>query len=105
MGRTTKAAAAIAALALLAGFATVRVSVPSGGGQANGDSSAVAIGADGRFVAFVSTATNLVPGDTNGRADVFVRDRVADTTRLVSVAADGGPANGDSTYPSISTDG
>ena len=54
---------------------TERVSVASGGAQGNGDSYRPAISADGRYVAFVSDATNLVPGDTNGRADVFVRDR------------------------------
>ena len=52
---------------------TRRVSVSSGGVQGNGDSFDPAISADGRFVAFESDATNLVPGDTNGAADVFVR--------------------------------
>src|SRR2546430_15507603 len=59
--------------------ATKRVSVSSTGAQANDDSFAgffaPAVSADGRFVAFSSDATNLVPGDTNGRTDVFVRDR------------------------------
>ncbi len=67
---------------------TARVSVGARGRQANGDSVAVAMSADGRYVAFVSHATNLVPGDTNGAADVFVRDRVQRTTTRVSV--DGG---------------
>jgi Tol biopolymer transport system component len=48
-----------------------------------------AITPDGRYVAFWSSATNLVPGDTNGLADVFVRDRVAGTTQRVSVKSDG----------------
>ena len=65
---------------------TRRVSVGPGGAQGNGDSSfSPAISADGRFVAFDSCATNLVPGDTNGAADVFVRDRQTGTTRRVSV--------------------
>jgi Tol biopolymer transport system component len=64
---------------------TRRVSVGSGGQQANGLSNQVAISAGGRFVAFVSEASNLVAGDTNGLADVFVRDRVAQVTRRVSV--------------------
>jgi len=46
----------------------------------------VAISADGRFVAFLSQASNLVVGDSNGVADVFVRDRARGVTRRVSVA-------------------
>ena len=84
---------------------TSRVSVPTGGGQANGDSDVPAISADGRFVVFISAASNLVSGDTNGVADVFVRDRRAGTTSRVSVAAGGGQANGTSFDPSISADG
>ncbi len=55
--------------------ATERVSVATGGGQANGDSFTPAISADGRYVAFHSLASNLVAGDTNDTSDVFVRDR------------------------------
>ena len=54
---------------------TTRVSVGSGGTQGNSFSYRLAISADGRYVAFDSTATNLVPGDTNGTDDIFVRDR------------------------------
>jgi hypothetical protein len=54
---------------------TTRVSVDSGGLQGNGHSSDPSISSDGRFVAFYGFATNLVPGDTNGQPDVFVRDR------------------------------
>ena len=75
------------------------------GGQANGDSDVPTISADGRFVVFISAASNLVSGDTNGVADVFVRDRQAGTTSRVSVAAGGGQANGTSFDPSISADG
>jgi Tol biopolymer transport system component len=50
------------------------------------------VSADGRYVAFVSDAANLVPEDTNGLADVFVRDRIAGTTERVSVASDGSQA-------------
>lgn len=54
---------------------TERVSVATGGEQANaGANSRTAVSSDGRFVVFVSTASNLVPNDTNGGADVFVRD-------------------------------
>jgi hypothetical protein len=55
---------------------TERVSVSSGGAQGDSDSFGPAISADGRFVTFDSFATNLVPGDTNGAYDVFVRTLV-----------------------------
>jgi hypothetical protein len=53
-----------------------RVSVASDGTQAGGPSFAPALSADGRFVGFASDASNLVAGDTNGVADIFVHDRV-----------------------------
>ena len=56
------------------------------------------------MVAFTSYASNLVPGDTNGTFDVFVRDRRAGVTRLVSVGT-AGQANGGSADPAISADG
>jgi Tol biopolymer transport system component len=56
---------------------TERVSLDSSGAQANGPSYGPAISADGRWVAFQSFASNLVPGDANGLYDVFVRDRLA----------------------------
>ena len=55
--------------------ATERVSVDSAGTQPNGDSTDVALSADGRFFAFTSAAPDLVAGDTNGAADVFAHDR------------------------------
>jgi Fibronectin type III domain len=65
-----------------------------------------AVSADGRYVAFQSSADNLVPGDANGMSDVFLRDRLTDTTTLVSVAAaGGGSGNSQSFIPSISADG
>ncbi|MGZ4676525.1 MAG: S8 family serine peptidase [Acidimicrobiia bacterium] len=64
-----------------------RVSIATGGAQANGPSSHPSLSADGRYVAFQSDATNLVAGDTNETTDVFLRDRVAGTTTLVSAAA------------------
>ena len=84
---------------------TERVSVDSAGSQADGGSSSPAISADGRFVAFVSFATNLVPGDSNGRGDVFVRDRLTQTTERVSVDSAGNEANRGSDGPSISANG
>ena len=82
-----------------------RASVDSGGVQANETSYAYSISADGRYVAFYSYATNLVPGDTNGLVDIFVRDRRSGTTERVSVDSAGSQANGQSYYPAISSDG
>jgi Tol biopolymer transport system component len=85
---------------------TTRVSLSSTDAQGDGGSALPSISADGRFVAFVSTATNLVPGDSNGVADVFVRDRRSGTTQRVSVATGGSQANAASGgRPSISADG
>ena len=82
-----------------------RVSVASDGSQADGGSSYLAISADGRYVAFNSTASNLVDNDTNNTSDVFVFDRDLDTTERVSVAGDGSETNYASYGPSISADG
>jgi Tol biopolymer transport system component len=82
-----------------------RVSVTSRGRQGNGSSFGPALSGDGRFVAFRSRASNLVPGDRNRVQDVFVRDRRTGTTTRVSVAVDGSEANGDSGGPAISADG
>jgi Tol biopolymer transport system component len=84
---------------------TERASVDSSGVAGDGDSRAPAVSADGRYVAFESAASNLVPGDTNGHHDVFVRDRVDGITTRVSVDSAGGQANDDSINPSISGDG
>jgi Tol biopolymer transport system component len=84
---------------------TERVSVAGGGEEAGGDSLRPTVSADGRHVAFWSRATNLVEGDTNGRSDAFVHDRVTGSTVLVSVAGDGTQGNGDSARPVISGDG
>ena len=82
--------------------ATDRVSVASNGAEANHHSDNPAISADGRYVAFSSLASNLVPGDTNGRVDVFVHDRATGTTERVSVASDGAEAESSSFIPAIS---
>lgn len=76
---------------------TSRVSTASDGTQADAPSSLPAISADGRFVGFSSTASNLVPDDTNGLSDVFVKDRRSGITTRVSTAGDGGQGNGAST--------
>jgi Tol biopolymer transport system component len=84
---------------------TERVSVSSEGEEGLGESGGPAISADGRFVAFGSHAANLVPGDTNAVADVFVRDREAGVTERVSVSTTGAEANGPSHPHYISGDG
>jgi Tol biopolymer transport system component len=87
---------------------TTRVSVASDGTEGNNFSSEgsnVAISADGRYVAFQSHATNLVPGDTNNTGDIFVHDRETGETTRVTVASDGTQANGWNFEPSISADG
>jgi Tol biopolymer transport system component len=85
--------------------ATERVSVSSSGAQGNSWSAEPSVSADGRFVAFASWASNLVPGDTNGAYDVFLRDRLTGTTQRVSVSSSGAQANGGSGSASISADG
>jgi TolB protein len=83
---------------------TRKVSVGRDGAQANGFSFGAAVSAGGRYVAFSSAASNLVPGDTNGKRDVFVRDLRTGRTRLVSVRGHVA-GDGDSTTPSISDNG
>ena len=82
---------------------TERISVSTGGTEANGPSFYLSVSGDGRFVAFQSEASNLTAGDTNGFPDVFVRDRSLGVTELVSISATGGMASGG--YPSITADG
>lgn len=90
---------------------TTRVSVSSTGAEAApgadpfGGSSAGGISADGRYVVFSSDAPNLVPGDTNRVADVFVHDRATGRTSRVSVGPRGRQANGPSRFPSLSANG
>ena len=85
--------------------ATVRASVDGTGAEAAGWSAGGRISADGRCVAFVSGAPNLVPGDLNGHNDIFVHDLRSGTTKMASVAGDGTQANNDNGLPSISGDG
>ncbi len=84
---------------------TERVSVDSGGVEANWDSFQPSLSADGRCVAFSSAASNLVPGDTNARTDVFVHDRWTATTERVSVSSAGAQGDDGSYTASISGDG
>jgi hypothetical protein len=80
------------------------VSVDSVGNEANSWSDLEAINGDGRYVAFLSEASNLVPDDTNNVWDIFVHDRQTGVTERVSVDSAGFEGNGDSLSPSISSD-
>ncbi len=84
---------------------TTRISVSSSGVQGDGLSSGPIISADGRYVAFYSSADNLVSGDTNLIRDVFVRDRQTNTTTRVSVSSSGVQGDKLSSDPTISSDG
>jgi Tol biopolymer transport system component len=85
---------------------TTRVSTGSAGAVPNNDSAFPSISANGRFVAFASLASNLVPGDTNHRGDIFVRDRKRGTTTRVDVSSSGAEANDGSIWlPAISDNG
>jgi len=91
---------------------TIRVSVASDGTEADGDSTNPVISCDGRFVAFQSVATNLVPNDTNAVSDVFVRDTClgatgscTPSTALVSANLNGTVGNGPSVTPAMDQQG
>ncbi len=81
------------------------VSRSSSGEIGDGPSYEPAISRDGRYVAFPTSATNLVPNDSNGFTDIVVRDRVGELTLLASVSPTDSPANNDSLWCSISEDG
>lgn len=80
---------------------TRRVSVASDGTEANEDSFDVDISGDGRYVAFWSHASNIVPDDTNGEPDIFVHDLETGETTRVNVSSAGEQANG-YTFESVS---
>lgn len=117
-----RAATAAVVLALVAGLApfdaipspqtaraagplTLRISTDESGAEGNGPSEAPRISGTGRYIVFASLASNLVPGDTNGEYDIFLRDRTDGTITLVSVPQAGGQSNGFSYYPAVSDDG
>lgn len=89
----------------LASGQTTRVSVASNGTQGNSWSAVGAISGDGRYVGFVSDASNLVPGDTNGAMDCFVHDLVTGVTERVSVSSSGAQASLESHQITLSHDG
>jgi Tol biopolymer transport system component len=84
---------------------TTRESVASNGAEGEYDSDEPSLSGDGRFVAFVSRAGNLAPGDTNGADDVFVRDRLTGQTTRVSVATTGAQSTLHSDGPNLSESG
>ena len=85
--------------------AVERANVTTAGVQANGPAFEGSISEDGRLVAFSSDATNLVPGDTNGRGDVFVRDLPGRVTQRVIGNQPAVQPDGASFTPSLSADG
>jgi len=86
----------------VSGGTTTRVSVATSGAQADGDSGSPSMGDNGHHVAFQSSATNLVSGDTNARSDIFVWTRISGVTTRVSVSTTGVEANGSSSTPAVS---
>jgi Tol biopolymer transport system component len=104
------AAAALGALVVTApalGAVAERISVSATGEQGNAASFSAAMSADGRYTAFVSFASNLVPGDTNNGCDVFVRDNSSGAVERVSVSSAGGQVDTGFSCdaPAISGDG
>jgi hypothetical protein len=84
---------------------TSRVSLSSSGTEGNGSSYLGTVSANGRFVAFSSGSSNLVPGDANASTDVFLRDRKSGQTILVSKTNAGVQGNDESSAPRVSADG
>ena len=89
----------------LSAGSTVRVDLRPGGGQTHYNSDFAAISPGGGFIAYYSTDTGLVAGDTNGVGDVFVLDRAAGTTSRASVDSSGVQGNGNSTTPAMADGG
>ena len=102
---STAAGLLASASAMAAHGVTVPISLDPTGTVTGNDSSLYSdMTPDGRFVAFVSAASNLVPGDTNNVGDVFVRDRRTGVTERVSLGIKGAEGNGDSNFLGIATD-
>ncbi len=87
------------------GAKTILVSKSSGGLMGRGHSGFSALSDDGRYLAFESSATNLVSGDTNMVQDMFLYDRVNATTKRISLSNSGAQADDDSWLPCVSADG
>jgi peptidoglycan hydrolase-like protein with peptidoglycan-binding domain len=85
---------------------TNRISVSTAGVEADDSAYAPSVSEDGRYVVFISAATNLVAGDTNGVTDVFLRDTQSNTTTRISVSTAGVQSNGGvNSYVSMNSDG
>jgi Tol biopolymer transport system component len=84
---------------------TVRASESPTGGSADGESDTLSLSGDGRYLAYASAATNLVAGDSNGRVDIFLYDRVDRVTRIISRGPSGEAANSGSALPFVNGDG
>jgi len=82
-----------------------RVSESSSGAEANGGNGMPTVSSDGRYVAFTSSATNLVSGDSNGKTDVFLKDTTSGNIELVSISSGGTQGNDIALRPRISDDG
>lgn len=80
------------------------ISVAPDGTQSNSWCTASSVSSDGRYVAFSSSSSNIIPGKSNGHWQLYVRDRLARTTECISLAQDGAPANSDSGKPVMSSD-
>ena len=109
---TLRAGLSLVLAAAVPGLATAQAiwqtsiaSTDASGAPSNNWSESPTVSADGRFVAFSSSATNLVPNDTNNKEDCFVKDMSLGTTVRVSVSSAGSEANGHSGRPFISRDG
>jgi Tol biopolymer transport system component len=84
---------------------TARVSHSTSFGACDGDSYRPSVSGDGRYIAFDSNATNLVVDDSNLRSDIFVYDRDSQIMTKITHGLDGAESNGDSIYPTFSSDG
>lgn len=84
---------------------TTRVSVASDGSEADSHAHEPAVSCDGRYIAFSSSATNLVPDDTNGTSDIFVHDRETHETTRVNLDSEGNETHGHAFHPSFSGNG
>ena len=81
------------------------ISISNAGVIANSDSFNPAISADGRYIAYESTATNIISGTRGATSQIYVYDREAQRTTRVSISADGTPSNGNCYLPSIDSNG
>lgn len=89
----------------LASSVVSRLSTGPGGTEGNGGSLNGALSSDGRYLIFESSASNLVPGDLNGKTDIFRKDLVTGTVTRISLSAAGVEADGESWRPLVSADG